>query len=147
MSECLGCRLANKEEQVLIVYENDSVCCILDHAPYHSGHTLILPKKHKIEVVELGQEEYIAIMEASKLIAKAVNAVFQPDGITICQNGGVFNDLTHYHMHVVPRYEGENFGESFYDEVLAETRVAEESLVITQKKLKNYIDREIEKVR
>ncbi|MNG37618.1 hypothetical protein D3C84_1250300 [compost metagenome] len=35
--------------------------------------------------------------------------MFQPDGITICQNGGKFNYLNHYHMHLIPRYEGDGF--------------------------------------
>jgi len=35
--------------------------------------------------------------------------LFRPDGITVCQNGGKFNDLGHYHMHLIPRYEGDGF--------------------------------------
>ncbi|MDG1595621.1 HIT family protein, partial [Bacillus cereus] len=53
------------------------------------------------------------IMDASKLIAKAIKVLYKPDGITICQNGGIFNELTHYHMHVVPRYKERSFAE-FY---------------------------------
>lgn len=37
-------------------------------------------------------------MIASMTISKALKKLFNPDGITICQNGGKFNDLTHYHM-------------------------------------------------
>lgn len=29
--------------------------------------------------------------------------------------GGIFNELTHYHMHVIPRYEGQSFAK-FYSE-------------------------------
>ncbi len=43
---CLGCNLANKKEQVNVVFEDDYVCCFLDHNPYNEGHVLILPKKH-----------------------------------------------------------------------------------------------------
>lgn len=39
--------------------------------------------------------------------------MFLADGITICQNGGIFNELTHYHMHIVPRYKERSFAE-FY---------------------------------
>ncbi|WP_419095542.1 hypothetical protein [Alkalihalobacterium alkalicellulosilyticum] len=39
--------------------------------------------------------------------------MFVPDGVTICQNGGVFDELTHFHMHVIPRYNGQNFAEFF----------------------------------
>ena len=37
----------------------------------------------------------------------------KPDGISILQNGGVFNDLRHGDIHVVPRYKHQNFA-GFY---------------------------------
>ncbi|EOG8709118.1 HIT family protein [Bacillus cereus] len=113
MMECLGCRLAGGEEKIYKVYEDDYVTCFLDHAPFYPGHTLIVPKQHIVEVDELDDVVAKAIMDASKLIAKAIKIVYKPDGITICQNGGVFNELTHYHMHVVPRYKERSFAE-FY---------------------------------
>ncbi|RBP22111.1 MULTISPECIES: HIT family protein [Bacillus] len=111
--ECLGCKLANEEEIIYKVYEDDYVTCFLDHAPFYPGHTLIVPKKHVLEVDELDDVVAKSIMDASKLIAKAIKALYKPDGITICQNGGIFNELTHYHMHIVPRYKERSFAE-FY---------------------------------
>ena len=72
-----------------------------------------MPKQHVVEVDELDDVVAKSIMDASKLIAKAIKALYKPDGITICQNGGIFNELTHYHMHVVPRYKERSFAE-FY---------------------------------
>jgi len=43
---CLGCELANKKLPVYVVYEDEYVTCILDHAPFNDGHTLILPKRN-----------------------------------------------------------------------------------------------------
>ncbi|MGG0720984.1 HIT family protein [Bacillus mycoides] len=111
--ECLGCKLANEEEIIYKVYEDEYVTCFLDHVPFYPGHTLIVPKQHVLEVDELDDVVAKSIMDASKLIAKAIKALYQPDGITICQNGGIFNELTHYHMHVVPRYKERSFAE-FY---------------------------------
>ena len=48
-------------------------------------------------------------MDASKKLSAVLKRVFRPDGITICQNGGKFNELSHYHMHLIPRYEGDGF--------------------------------------
>lgn len=110
---CLGCKLANEEKKIYKVYEDDYVTCFLDHAPFYPGHTLIVPKQHVVEVDELDDVVARSIMDASKLIAKAIKALYKPDGITVCQNGGVFNELTHYHMHVVPRYKERSFAE-FY---------------------------------
>lgn len=111
--DCLGCKLANEEEKIYKVYEDDYVTCFLDHEPFYSGHTLIVPKQHVVEVDELDDVVAKSIMDASKLIAKAIKSLYKPDGITICQNGGVFNELIHYHMHVVPRYKERSFAE-FY---------------------------------
>ncbi len=111
--DCLGCKLANEEEKIYKVYEDDYVTCFLDHAPFYPGHTLIVPKQHVVEVDELDDVVAKSIMDASKLIAKAIKIVYKPDGVTVCQNGGVFNELTHYHMHVIPRYKERSFAE-FY---------------------------------
>lgn len=113
MMECLGCKLANEEEIIYKIYEDDYVTCFLDHEPFYPGHTLIVPKQHVVEVDELDDVVAKSIMDASKLIAKAIKVLYEPDGITICQNGGIFNELTHYHMHVVPRYKERSFAE-FY---------------------------------
>ncbi|PGO23598.1 HIT family protein [Bacillus cereus] len=110
---CLGCKLANEEEKIYKVYENDYVTCFLDHVPFYPGNTLIVPKQHVLEVDELDDVVAKAIMDASKLIAKAIKSLYKLDGVTICQNGGIFNELTHYHMHVVPRYKERSFAE-FY---------------------------------
>ena len=122
---CLGCSLANKNETIYMVYEDDYVTCFLDHDPFNAGHTLILPKQHFHDVDELDDETANAIMKASILISKALKRLFQPDGITINQNGGLFNELTHYHMHVVPRYEGQWFGEFYSEEAVGEVVVWE----------------------
>ncbi|WP_404450365.1 HIT family protein [Sutcliffiella horikoshii] len=106
-----------------MIYEDDYVTCFLDHDPFNEGHTLILPKQHFLDVEELDEDTANAIMRASILISKALKHLYQPDGITINQNGGVFNELSHYHMHVVPRYEGQWFGEFYREEAVGEVDV------------------------
>ena len=54
-------------------------------------------------------------MKASILISKVIKEVYTHDGITICQNGGIFNEWGHYHMYIVPRYKGQPFV-GFYKE-------------------------------
>jgi histidine triad (HIT) family protein len=107
--DCLGCRLANKLEPTHIVFEDDLITCFLDIAPLNEGHVMILPKKHYLDVDDLDTATATAIMVTASQISKALKAVFKPDGISVIQNGGKFNDLGHYHMHVFPRYEGDGF--------------------------------------
>jgi histidine triad (HIT) family protein len=108
--DCLGCRISNGIEPNLnIIFETELITCVLDIAPFSEGHTLILPKKHYLEVEEMDRETGHAVMDASIKISKALKELCNPDGISICQNGGVFNDLTHYHMHIIPRFKGDGF--------------------------------------
>lgn len=113
--ECLGCSLANKEIEAYVVYKNAWVTCILDHDPFNEGHTLILPKGHFHFIDEFDAETAGAITQAAQLLSRAIRSTFEPDGISLCQNGGTFDDLTHFHMHVVPRMQDQDFS-SFYTE-------------------------------
>ena len=106
---CFGCHLANGKEDVHAVFEDEYVCCILDHSPYNEGHVLILPKRHLQYFDEMDDNTANSVFKAAKILSKVTKELFNPDGITVCQNGVVFDDLTHFHMHVVPRYKGQNF--------------------------------------
>jgi diadenosine tetraphosphate (Ap4A) HIT family hydrolase len=108
-NQCLGCQLANKLIETNTIFENELVACILDIAPLNEGHILILPKKHYLDVDDLDENTANKIMKTSAMLARLLKAQFQPDGISIIQNGGKFNDLSHYHMHVFPRYESDGF--------------------------------------
>ncbi|GAA0289047.1 diadenosine tetraphosphate (Ap4A) HIT family hydrolase [Gracilibacillus halotolerans] len=136
--ECLGCRLANKIQPSNVVYENDYVICFLDHAPFNEGHTLILPKQHFLDVDELDKETASAIMSAFILLSKALKQLYKPDGITVTQNGGIFNELTHYHMHVVPRYKNQSFSNFYNVEAVLDENIR--GLSDTKKFLKDVIN-------
>lgn len=125
--DCLGCRIANHmEPDVQVVYENEHITCVLDIEPFNEGHLLILPKKHFHELEEIDEVTLNEIMKISVKMSGIIKDIFTPDGITICQNGDIFNDLHHYHMHLIPRYINDGF--SWSDPIIehkAETRLKE----------------------
>ncbi|MGG2087715.1 HIT family protein [Priestia aryabhattai] len=98
------------------MYEDSFVTCLLDHKPFNEGHLLILPKAHIVEIDEFDTEHILAVMNAAKLMTKAVKTLFVSGGVTLSQNGGMFNELTHFHMHIVPRYQEECIGD-FYTQI------------------------------
>ncbi|WP_079479848.1 HIT family protein [Halobacillus salinus] len=118
--KCLGCKLANQKDTVHVIFENEQITCLLDHNPYNEGHVLILPKGHVRELSELPIQIANTIMEVSQLLSLVLEKAFQPDGMTVMQNGGHFNDLDHYHLHLIPRYKGQSFSTFFEEEVLNE---------------------------
>jgi histidine triad (HIT) family protein len=126
MIECLGCRLVKQMEPVNVVYEDHHVVCILDITPFNDGHLLIMPRQHYLDIDEIDEDTRNAIMNASVKMSKLLKKVFNPDGLTICQNGGIFNDLSHYHMHVIPRFSGDGFSWSEPKNELKTTRTLSE---------------------
>jgi len=137
---CLGCSLANKISPVYVVYENEYVCCILDHDPFNEGHVMILPKEHSEDVDELKEDTANAVIQASRLITKAIKVLYKPDGITICQNGGIFSELNHFHMHVVPRYKHQSFAD-FYLENSLNNENEKNKLLNTRNELAEFINK------
>jgi diadenosine tetraphosphate (Ap4A) HIT family hydrolase len=94
---------------VYVVHETEKLVCVLDIDPFNDGHILILPKQHFLDVEEIDEETRHEIMDVAAEMSVRLKKIFRPDGITVCQNGGIFNDLGHYHMHVIPRYRGDGF--------------------------------------
>lgn len=107
---CVFCDIAAKKTDTFTVYENDRIMAFLDNEPINEGHILLIPKKHYLDVDELPKELLEEIMETSQKLVSAVRKVYKPAGYSIMQNGGAFNDIGHYHLHIFPRYTGDGFG-------------------------------------
>ncbi len=107
--DCQFCNLANGREASNIVYQTTNIACFLDIDPINDGHVLIVPKRHVLDTEELDSDTRSEVMDAVVLISKSLKKLYQADGVSIMQNGGVFNDAGHYHMHVFPRYKKDGF--------------------------------------
>ncbi|MGI6224638.1 MAG: histidine triad nucleotide-binding protein [Peptococcales bacterium] len=104
MSDCIFCKIANKEIPTQVVYENDSIIAFNDIDPQAPIHILVIPKKHISDIVSLPQEEYDIVKE----IFKAINQIAQAkgiaeDGFRIVNNcrekGG--QTVSHLHFHLL----------------------------------------------
>ncbi|MBP1990568.1 HIT family protein [Paenibacillus eucommiae] len=79
--DCLGCRIAHQLEAAHLIYEDEHVACVLDIQPFNSGHTLILPKQHYLDLEEIDEETLSAIFKASVLLSKALKSALNPMGL------------------------------------------------------------------
>lgn len=107
---CLFCSIAKHEIEANIVFENENIIAFLDIAPINEGHVLVVPKMHFLDVDEIPNKLLYEIMDVSAKIVNSIKKVYKPDGYSIMQNGGKFNDIGHYHMHIFPRYDNDDFG-------------------------------------
>lgn len=106
---CIFCGIASHEIEANIVYETDNIVAFLDSSPINEGHTLIIPKKHFCDADEIPDDLLSEIMCVSKKIVSAMKKSYSPEGYSVMQNGGQFNDIGHYHLHVFPRYKNDGF--------------------------------------
>lgn len=102
--DCIFCKIVNGDIPSYTIYEDDYVKCFLDINPISMGHTLIIPKKHFLDINDIDEEYLLKIMMASKKIVSILNENFNPDGIKIVQNNGNLQEVKHYHVHVIPNY-------------------------------------------
>ena len=114
----MACVFCSRDKLVTdFVYEDESVMAFMDMDPINEGHILLVPKEHYLDVDEIPDETLSRLMIVSKKIVSALKDVYKPDGYSIMQNGGMFNDVGHYHMHIFPRYNGDGFGWTYGEEI------------------------------
>ncbi|MBQ7981427.1 MAG: HIT family protein [Oscillospiraceae bacterium] len=106
---CIFCDIAEHRMNAHIVYEDELVTAFLDSDPINEGHVLIVPKEHFSDIDEMPDELLSHIMCMAKKIVKAIGKAYTPDGYSIMQNGGIFNDIGHFHLHIFPRYSDDGF--------------------------------------
>ena len=116
----MGCVFCHKEELVTdLVYEDALVMAFMDMEPINEGHVLLVPKEHYLDADEIPDETLSHLMLVSKKIVSAIKEIYKPEGYSIMQNGGAFNDVGHYHMHIFPRYRGDGFGWTYGEDAKA----------------------------
>ena len=103
---CIFCAIAAKHAPAAIVYESADALAFLDIHPVMEGHTLVIPKKHCRNLFDLDDECGKAVTHASRIVARALRAAFNADGLTVLQSneraGG--QAVFHYHAHLAPRF-------------------------------------------
>lgn len=102
MSDCIFCKIANKEINSEIVYENKNVVAFKDLNPKAKIHILIVPKKHYETILDLDEKEIMEdMLTAVKEIAKEYK--IEEDGFRIINNckeyGG--QEVMHLHIHML----------------------------------------------
>lgn len=105
---CIFCKIANGELPSSTVYEDKDFRVILDLGPATKGHALILPKEHFKDVCELEENIAAKVLPLGARIGAAMKKSLGCAGFNLVQNNGEAAGQTvfHFHMHVIPRYEG-----------------------------------------
>ncbi len=113
--DCIFCRIANGEISSATLYEDDMFRVILDLNPASKGHALILPKNHAANLFELPDAEAEKALLLARKIGTCLKEGLHADGLNVVQNNGAVAGQTvdHFHIHLIPRYEGDTVNVSW----------------------------------
>ena len=109
---CIFCKLANGDIPTATLYEDEDFRVILDASPASKGHALILPKQHYADLYELDDEIAAKALVLAKKMVKKLTPILGCDGYNIVQNNkeAAGQTVFHFHMHLIPRYKGDQVG-------------------------------------
>lgn len=110
--DCIFCRIVAGEAEASVVAENDLCLAFLTIAPFNTGHTLVVPKRHAVTFTDLTPAEAAAMTELAQRVAAALERSDLPgEGFNLWMANGAAagQDVFHPHLHVFPRLGGDGF--------------------------------------
>ena len=127
--ECVFCAkpAEGDDRRALIVHRGERCYVILNLYPYTSGHLMVAPFEHVGRLQDIEAEVTAEMMDLAQQAIRKMESVYGPEGFNLGVNQGRVAGAGvegHIHLHVVPRWAGDNN----YMPVLADTRVMPQSL-------------------
>jgi len=107
---CVFCEIAAGTAPAIRVFEDQEFLAILDIRPFTRGHTLVIPKRHTVDLTDTPAQTLAGMMAVGQRIARASRA----SGLSATGNNVAINDgksamqsVFHIHLHVIPRRDGD----------------------------------------
>ena len=106
---CVFCAIVAGESPAIRIYEDEDYLAILDIRPFTRGHTLVLPKRHTVDLLDTPPETLAELITIGQRIAQAARTTELADATNIGINDGraAFQTVFHIHLHVLPRRNGD----------------------------------------
>lgn len=107
MSDCIFCKIVAGEIPASKVYEDDQVLAFLDITQVTKGHTLVIPKKHFRNVLDMDAEAAGQLFTAVPAIARQLKEKLGASGLNIVNNNeeAAGQTVFHTHIHLLPRFD------------------------------------------
>ena len=102
-------RIIRGELPAAVVYEDEHCIAFMDAGQVNPGHVIVATKRQLETILDLDDELAGAVFRAAARIARRVQAVFAPAGITVLQANrpAGWQTVPHFHLHVLPRHDND----------------------------------------
>jgi histidine triad (HIT) family protein len=107
--DCIFCKIVAGELPATIVGEDERTISFMDISPATRGHALVITREHSADLLGIETEDLAAVALAAQRLAKRAKQRLGADGVNLLNACGAvaFQSVFHFHMHVIPRYEGD----------------------------------------
>ena len=107
--DCIFCQIVAGELPATIVDEDERTVSFMDINPGARGHALVIPRQHFRDLHDIPADELLACMVAAQRLAARQRDRLGADGVNLVNASGpaAWQSVFHFHMHVIPRWEGD----------------------------------------
>src|SRR5438270_13330508 len=107
--DCIFCKIIAGEIPAQKIAEDERTVAFMDINPATRGHVLVVPRRHVRDLLEIEDEDLAATILAARRIAQRVTDRLDADGVNLLNSCGAvaWQTVYHFHVHVIPRYEGD----------------------------------------
>ncbi|HET9650191.1 MAG TPA: HIT domain-containing protein [Microlunatus sp.] len=102
---CLFCKIVAGDVPSRRIYADATAYAFLDIAPWHRGHTLVIPRRHVVDLVQ-GPPVLAELVPAVEAVSRLLVDRLGADGLNLYSAAGAVagQEVFHLHLHLVPRY-------------------------------------------
>jgi histidine triad (HIT) family protein len=109
VEDCVFCKIVAGEVPSERVDEDEHTVAFMDLNPWTRGHALVVPREHSEGLYEVSEEDLCHAAVAAKRLAERMRDRLRCDGVNLLNACGraAWQSVFHFHVHVIPRYEGD----------------------------------------
>ncbi len=111
MAGCVFCAIRDGAAPASVVHEDEVALAFMDIHPINDGHVLVVPREHAASLAELDPEAGAHLFRvAQRLAGRLRESGLRCEGVNLFLADGeaAGQDVFHVHLHVLPRFEGDN---------------------------------------
>jgi|SRR4051794_12109986 histidine triad (HIT) family protein len=107
--DCIFCAIAERSAPAEVVQADSHTIAFLDINPATRGHTLVIPRAHSDNLLDVTDDDLHRVASMAKAIAARMPSVLGADGVNLLNSCGTaaWQTVHHFHMHVIPRYDND----------------------------------------
>jgi histidine triad (HIT) family protein len=104
VAECIFCRIAKREVEAGVIYEDDLCLAFNDLHPQAPLHALVIPKRHVVNLLEAGETEAELLghmLLVCNKVAKEAGVAERGFRVITNSNAESGQSVDHLHFHVL----------------------------------------------